>query len=285
VLTRRIIKHLDDEAKRDGEKYKKWFADFGQFIKEGIAVDSENKDALFRLLRFVTKNRGQQDFVSIDDYISNMKEGQESIYFVVNPSFDQAIRSPYLEPFKNNNSIDVLVLTNNVDEILFQQVGEYKGKKFISIESAYEEIQKDLGNKIEHESEMRARIPEEDITGFCLWLKNELQENVSKVTISRRLKDTPALVSGQMSSSMRVMMQMMDSQGAGAGMDMNKLAKENTLELNAAHPIIVNLNQLRKTNKVVATLVAKQLLDNVMVSSGIPFNIHDGTERQYKLLS
>jgi TNF receptor-associated protein 1 len=119
VLTRRVIKHLDDEAKRDGEKYKKWFADFGQFIKEGIAVDSENKDALFRLLRFVTKNRGQADFVSIDDYIDKMKDGQEKIYFVVNPDFNQAIKSPYLEPFKNNDSIDVIVLTNNVDEILF----------------------------------------------------------------------------------------------------------------------------------------------------------------------
>jgi TNF receptor-associated protein 1 len=75
VLTRRVIKHLDDEAKRDSEKYKKWFADFGQFIKEGIAVDSENKDALFRLLRFVTKNRGAAEFVSIDDYIDKMKEG------------------------------------------------------------------------------------------------------------------------------------------------------------------------------------------------------------------
>ncbi len=80
-------------------------------------------------------------------------------------------------------------------------------------------------------------------------------------------------------------MQMMEAQGASGGMDMNRLAKDNNLELNAAHPIIVNLNQLRKTNKVAATLVAKQLLDNVMVQSGIPFNINDGTDRQYKLIS
>jgi HSP90 family molecular chaperone len=124
----------------------------------------------------------------------------------VNPSYEQAIKSPYFEPFRNNDSVDVVVLTNNVDEILFQQMIEYKGKKFVSIESSYEEITKDLGNKIEQEAHERSRIPEEDITGFCLWLKNELSENVSKVTISKRLKDTPALVSGQMSSSMRVMM-------------------------------------------------------------------------------
>lgn len=144
-----------------------------------------------------------------------------------------------------------------------------------------------MGYNVQDSVSERSRIPEEDVTGFCLWLKNELSDNVSKVTISKRLKDTPALVSGQMSSSMRVMMQMMESQGAGAGMgmDMNKLAKDNTLELNAAHPIVVNLNQLRKSNKVAASLVAKQLLDNVMVQSGIPFNINDGTDRQYKLIS
>jgi HSP90 family molecular chaperone len=142
-----------------------------------------------------------------------------------------------------------------------------------------------LGGNVQESVSERSRIPEEDVTSFCLWIKNELSDNVSKVTISKRLKDTPALVTGQMSSSMRVMMQMMEAQGASGGMDMNRLAKDNNLELNAAHPIIVNLNQLRKTNKVAATLVAKQLLDNVMVQSGIPFNINDGTDRQYKLIS
>jgi TNF receptor-associated protein 1 len=140
VLTRRVIKMIDDEAKRDAEKYKKWFADFGQFIKEGIAVDTENKDALFRLLRFVSRNGGSSELISIDDYISKMKEGQEKVYFVVNPQFEQALKSPYMEPFKGQEDLDVIVLTNNIDEILFQQLGDYKGKKFVSIESAYEEI-------------------------------------------------------------------------------------------------------------------------------------------------
>ena len=89
--------------------------------------------------------------VSIDDYISKMKEGQEKVYFIVNPSFDQALRSPYMEPLKNNKDIDVLILTLQVDELLLQQMGEYKGKKFVSIESAYEEIQKDLGKNVEME--------------------------------------------------------------------------------------------------------------------------------------
>jgi HSP90 family molecular chaperone len=75
VLTRRCLKLIDDEAKRDPEKYKKWFNDFQLFIKEGMASDSENKEALFRLLRFNSKASGAKDMVSIDDYISKMKEG------------------------------------------------------------------------------------------------------------------------------------------------------------------------------------------------------------------
>jgi len=137
-------------------------------------------------------------------------------------------------------------------------MGDYKGKKFVSIESAYEEIQKDLGKNVELDVQSRSRIPEDDITGFCLWLKNDLSDSIGKVSISKRLKDTPALITGQMSSSMRMMMQMMEGSGQmPGGMDLKKLAKENTLELNPAHPIIVNLNHIRKTNKEAASLVAR----------------------------
>ena len=285
VITRRVIKMIDDEAKRDPEAYKKWYNDFGQFLKEGIAVDSDNKDALFRLIRVNSKNGGAKKLVSLDEYIENMKEGQEKIYYIVNNQYELGVKSPYMEPFKNIKEVDVLILTNNVDEIIFQQSVEYKGKKFVSIESKFDEIQKDLGLDSEMESLERSRIPEQDITGFCLWLKEELKDSIGKVAISKRLKDTPAIVSGNMSSSMRIMMQMMESQGQinDPGM-MEKAAKEQVLELNAAHPIVVNLNQLRKQNKQAAKLVSRQFLDNVLVQSGIPFDLQAGCDRQFRLI-
>ena len=184
-----------------------------------------------------------------------------------------------MEPFQDSE-IDVLILTNNVDEIIFQQVGEYKSKRFVSIESNFDEIQKDLGKKSEIDSLERNRIPENDITPFCLWLKEELKGHIGKVTISKRLRDTPAIITGQVSSSMRVMMQMMEAQGQGGDpRQLEQMTKDQTLELNAAHPIIVNLNQLRKTNKVASKLVARQFLDNVLVQSGIPFDLQSGTDR------
>jgi len=177
-----------------------------------MATDNENKDAIWRLLRFNSRNRDRANLISLDEYVENMKEGQEKIYFVVNPNFDLAVNSPFMEPFKGSE-LDVVVLTNNVDEIIFQQNGNYKNKRFVNIESSYEEISKDLGKDIESEIAGSNRLPEEDITGFCLWMKNELDDSVAKVTISKRLKDTPAIITGQVSSSMRVMYEMMKQSG------------------------------------------------------------------------
>lgn len=121
--------------------------------------------------------------------------------------------SPFMEPFKGEDAPPVLILTNNIDEFCFQNVGKFKDKKFVNIETAYEDISKDLGKSQEVQD---SRIPENDVTSFCLWLKNELSTVVSKVTVSKRLTNTPAIVVGQMSSSMRVMMQMMEQAQGGA---------------------------------------------------------------------
>ena len=123
-----------------------------------------------------------------------------------------------------------------------------------------------MGVENEVEAADRSRIPENDITPFCLWIKEELKEHIGKVTISKRLRDQPAIITGNMSSSLRMMMQMMESHGQLADdQDLNRAKKESVLELNAAHPIVVNLNQLRKQNKTAAKLVALQFLDNVLV--------------------
>lgn len=131
----------------------------------------------------------------MDDYVSSMKADQQKIYFIVGSQHDLALHSPFLEPFKGTD-IDVIILNNPYDEMLFNQTNDYKGKKFVNIESAFEEIQKDLGKNFEAETADRSRIPEEDITSFCLWLKEELTPHVGKVTISKRLRDTPCIISG-----------------------------------------------------------------------------------------
>jgi HSP90 family molecular chaperone len=82
VITRRVLKMLEDESKRDADKYNKWFGEFQNFIKEGLTVDPENAEPLFKLLRFNSNFAGQA-MISLDDYIAKMKPTQEKIYFVV----------------------------------------------------------------------------------------------------------------------------------------------------------------------------------------------------------
>ena len=138
-----------------------------------------------------------------------MEEGQQKIYFIVNTVYNYALNSPYMEPFKDSK-LDVLILNNNIDEILFTQNEDWKGKKFVNIESNFDDIAKDIGSKPEEDSLAKSRIPEDDTTSFCLWMKEDLKEKIAKVTFSKRLTTTPAILSGKMSSSMQVMMKMME---------------------------------------------------------------------------
>lgn len=85
-----------------------------------------------------------------------------------------------MEPFKNSK-LDVLILNNNVDEVLFQQNGDFKNKRFVNIESSYDEISKDLGSHHEQDVAKSTKIPEDDITPFCLWVKSELSGLIGKV--------------------------------------------------------------------------------------------------------
>jgi TNF receptor-associated protein 1 len=118
------------------------------------------------------------------------------------------MNNPFMEVFKDSD-VPVLMVPNQVDEMVFQQIGTFKGFTFVNVESGYEEMAKDLGNKEAERDSSLPSIPEEDVTQFCLWLKEETKPYVGKVTLSRRLKSAPVVLFGQVSSSMRMMMNMM----------------------------------------------------------------------------
>jgi len=99
-----------------------------------------------------------------------------------------------------------------VDEMLFQQIGTFRAYNFVNVESGYEEIAKDLGNKDISAQQSGDRVPEEDITPFCLWLKEHTKPFVGKVTLSKRLKGVPCVLFGQVSANMRMMMHMMNTE-------------------------------------------------------------------------
>lgn len=137
---------------------------------------------------------------------------------------------------------------------------------------------------IEEEESVKSRLPEEDVTGFCLWLKDSLKHKVARVQLSNRLSATPAIVVGQMSSSMYMMMQMLQASGQMQGPDKPEMPKDLTLEINAAHPTIINLNTLRKAEPEFALDISKIFLDQVLTASGVPFDFKEGIGRKTSMV-
>ena len=125
---------LEDEAKADPAKYNKWYETFQNFLKEGTQSDPENKDALFRLLRYNANFTGNaREVVSLDDYAAKMIDGQQKIYFAFGTSYDAAMNSPFYEPFKGKD-VPVLIVTNQLDEFVLTSSGDHKGTPFMNID-------------------------------------------------------------------------------------------------------------------------------------------------------
>lgn len=144
--------------------------------------------------------------MSLEDYVAKLKPDQEKIYFLLAPSREAALQSPYYEPFKNTQ-VPVIFINLHVDEMVFQGVPTFKGKyKFVNIETSFEEIAKELEPEKKAEEKEGTGIAEDDLPAFSLWLKKELEPTVNKVQVSQRLSDSPALIQGQMSSGMRQIM-------------------------------------------------------------------------------
>mmetsp|Transcript_4050 Transcript_4050/g.2998 ORF Transcript_4050/g.2998 Transcript_4050/m.2998 type:complete len:137 (-) Transcript_4050:99-509(-) len=135
----------------------------------------------------------------------------------------------------------------------------------INIESSYEEMAQDLeafSKDKKQETTSTLKLPEEDITNFTLWLKEVVGGNAGKVTISKRLKDVPAIVYGQVSTQMRLMMKMAEERDPTTGFaQLQEMNRQNTFEVNASHPLIVKLNLLRKKNEKKAREMGKVLVD------------------------
>lgn len=205
VLTRRVIKFLMGEAKKDPQKFAEWSLEFGNFIKEGAIRDAENREALASLIRVDSSAMdGQEKSVtSLDDYISRMKEDQKDIYYLVTAKRNYALSSPYYEGFKKK-SIEVLFFYSALDDAVVNYVQSYKGKNLVAIESA------NLNEPAATPEPDENTIPEQEINDFQKWIKDTLNEKVSSVKVSTRLHESPAIVIDNESASFRRMMRFAD---------------------------------------------------------------------------
>ncbi|MCC5824936.1 molecular chaperone HtpG [Alkalimonas sp.] len=206
--TSRALKMLEKLAK-DSEQYQLFWTEFGQVLKEGPAEDMVNKEKIAALLRFAsTHNDDGSQNVSLSDYLGRMKEGQEEIYFLVADNYAAAKHSPHLEVFRKKG-IEVLLLSDRIDEWLMQHLTEFEQKKFRSVAKGGLDL-----SKLDDEADKAAqKQSEEAFASTVERFKTALGEQVKEVKVSHRLTDSPACVVTDEFDMSTQMMKLMESVG------------------------------------------------------------------------
>ncbi|MEK9498040.1 molecular chaperone HtpG [Photorhabdus sp. P32] len=189
ALTKRALQMLDKLAKDDAEKYQQFWQQFGLVMKEGPAEDSTNKEAIAKLLRFAsTHNDDSAQTVSLEEYVSRMTEGQDKIYYITADSYAAAKNSPHLELFRKKG-IEVLLLSERIDEWMMGYLTDFGGKKFQSVSKADESL-----DKLADENKAEQEEIEKQLEPFVERVKTLLGDRVKEVKLTHRLTDTPAIV-------------------------------------------------------------------------------------------
>jgi len=227
---KKVLDLLGDLAENRKDDYAKFWANFGQVLKEGIGEDMGNKERIAGLLRLFSTH-GEGDTVSLADYIGRMKEGQDTIWYVTADSLAAAKASPHLEIFRKKG-VEVLLLTERVDEWMVGHLPEFNGKKLASI--ARGDVDLDALADVVSDSAEAAKpaVDEADQKALVERLKTALSGRAQEVRVSRRLVDSPAcLVAGDqdMGEHLKRLLKSMGQEAPDT---------QPILEINASHPIL-----------------------------------------------
>ncbi|MCZ6667328.1 MAG: molecular chaperone HtpG [Gammaproteobacteria bacterium] len=234
---KKVLSMLEKIAKNDPEKYQKFWKEFGNVLKEGPGEDFANKEKIGKLLRFSTTHSGDEEqAVTFDDYVSRMQDGQDKIYYIAADSHAAARNSPHLEIFKKKG-IEVLLLSDRVDEWLTSHLAEYDGKKLQSV--AKGELDLGADEASEKELEEKAKSSEKLIKR----MKKALGDMVEDIRVTNRLTDSPACIVLN-EQDMAMHMQRLFKE-AGHEMPISRPV----LEINPDHPIVKKLNAEKSKKK------------------------------------
>ena len=271
VLTRKFIAHLTTMAKKDKTKYMdEFYNEYAFFLKEGICQDYEFQAQLSKLLYFETSKNTGSDLVSLDEYIARMQPEQKEIYYLVAPTRDAALNSPYLEAFEKAG-VEVLFTFTAIDDFVMANLEQFENRKLVSVEKSDIDLsafKKDDDDKEENKLyESDRELTSAECLDFCNWFRVELgEQKVASCTVTDRLSTSPAIVTDNESGAMRRMMRMVDtSEGNRDGIP---LPKQN-VEINPKHPVIVGIHDLTRTEPALARVLAEQVFDNCLVAAGL----------------
>ncbi|ARD45611.1 molecular chaperone HtpG [Colwellia sp. PAMC 21821] len=207
--TKRVLKMLEKLGNKDAEQYQLFWNEFGQVLKEGPAEDSANKDAIAKLMRFASTHQdNSMQSASLAQYIERMKEGQDKIYYVVADSFEAAKNSPHLEVFRKKG-IEVLLMSDRIDEWLVSHLTEFDGKQLQSVTRGG----LDLGDMDDAETKEAQEKLAQEFDSVVTRIKAALEGKAKDVKISQRLTDSPACIVADEHDMSSQMMKLMQSVG------------------------------------------------------------------------
>ncbi|MAA75022.1 MAG: molecular chaperone HtpG [Salinisphaeraceae bacterium] len=229
---KKLLGLLEDIAEKRPDDYKTFWSEFGAVLKEGVVEDSANQETIAKLSRFTSTHEGSEpQSVSLEQYIERMAEGQEKIYYITADSVAAAKNSPHLEVFKKKG-IEVLLLTDRVDEWVMAHLTEFQGKAFQSVAKGA----LDLGEAETDEEKAEKEKLESESKDLLERLKTALGESVGEVRVTHRLTDSPAcLVADEMGITSHLERILKE---AGQSVPMSKAH----LEINPTHPLVKKLD-------------------------------------------
>ncbi|AIZ78527.1 molecular chaperone HtpG [Actinobacillus equuli] len=234
ALTKRALQLLEKLAKDDQDKYQTFWNEFGLVLKEGVGEDFANKQQIASLFRFAsTQTDSSEQTVSLADYVGRMKEGQKAIYFLTADNYVAAKNSPHLELF-NKKGIEVLLLSDRIDEWVVGHLTEFDGKPLQSITKS----DLDLGDLADKEQEESQKAQQAEFGSFLERAQNYFGDRVKKVVLTHRLTDTPAVVSTDSDEMTTQMAKLFAAMGQKAP------EVKYTFELNPDHQMVKKIADL-----------------------------------------
>ena len=231
-ITKKVLSALSDMKEKEFDKYLKFYKEFSRILKEGVHMDFDRRETIGELLLFPSTKAEKDKYRSIPEYVNDMKEGQEDIYYVTGSSLDETLESPYLEAFKEKD-YEVLIMLEDIDDVIMSSF-EYKGKKFKSA------IKGDVTlDKSEKEEKEKAGKKYKKL----LDLIQDRLDDVKEVRLSGRLKDSACCLVGDEGEMDLQMENLLKSMGQAVP------ERKRILEINPSHPIFEAMNNIFKEDR------------------------------------
>ena len=235
-LTKKVLSTVKEIMTKDSERYVTFWREFGTVLKEGLVTDSENSEAILAVASFATTHSDDEP-TTLAQYVERMGDEQKDIYYITGESRQSIENSPHMEAFRDKG-IEVLLLTDPVDEVWVDAVGEYQGRKLRSVTKG--EI--DLDAKGDEQADEEREKQAEDYAGLLGWMGERLAEDIKEVRLSTRLTVSPACVVSDAQDLTPALEQMYRAMGQEVP------RTKRILELNADHPLVKGLNQAFKND-------------------------------------